>query len=486
MNAMKKLCNLLLLAWMSFSAVSAQTTAAPTTAQIEALLEEYNRQNLLSGVFFVAKDGKPIFQKAFGYADVEKNQKNLLNTRFNVAGMGKHFTALLVLQLVEKRQLELHAPISRYLPASGIPNADRITIHHLLSHTSGLGNYMDHPAYAQLRPTLTTLAAVMKLVASQPLVFSDPGKNFSYSNSGYLVLGRVLEKVTGISYASYVKQTLFRRLGMGYSTVGEQVAQAVSASAVPYFAMTPKDVYSAASWQSPAFSDGGVYTTVLDLFKYSLALNSNKLLSKKSKALMFGVYHHYEGKSAGYGYGAEVATLKNGSTMVGHSGGGHGWGADFRILPKEGYIIIGLGNQEAMAKQVTHNLANFVTTGTWHAPKPLLTHLFMQTVQEKGWAYALDHLEELYASAEVPFTGPGILTRHASKLVKLHRQTDAIHLLQALSSRFPTDAATAAQLAEAYLAKGDQLTARQWYEKTLSLDRQHQLAKFRLQEMAVN
>jgi CubicO group peptidase (beta-lactamase class C family) len=289
-----------------------------TTAQahIDAWLKRQAEAGRFSGAVLVASHGKTIYEGAFGLADREARIPNTIDTPFNICSMGKMFTAVTAMLLVDEGRLDLHAPIARYLPDFPRPAASRITLHHLLSHTSGLGNHMARPDFDRDARRLTTIEALYARVREETPQF-EPGGRFSYSNSGFIVAGRIIERVTGRPYAEVVRRRLLEPAGMTHThfyLVDDRPATAARGY-VPDgrggFAREPSVV------PNPA-SDGGVHSTVRDLLAFDRALHGGTLLSDRARRLMMTPNLN------GYGYGLSIKPPEehvSRRTSIGHTGG---------------------------------------------------------------------------------------------------------------------------------------------------------------------
>ena len=194
-------------------ATPAAGARAPNLGRIRAGLAELAARGRLSGTVLIAKNGRPVFEHAYGAADRSSHTPNRLATRFNLASVGKTFTGVAVAQLVQAGKLRFQDRVGKYVPELRKDVGDRVTIAELLDHTSGLGDFFGDPGYERLRPRLTSLASYLPLIAEERLQF-EPGARFGYSNSGYVLLGLVVERVSGESYYSYVAQHVFRPAGM--------------------------------------------------------------------------------------------------------------------------------------------------------------------------------------------------------------------------------------------------------------------------------
>ena len=293
-----------------------------------------------SGAILVARDGKVLVSKGYGMADVENDVPNTPETRFRLASVTKQFTAAAVLLLQERGRLSVQDSVCKHV--APCPEAWRpVTIHHLLSHTAGVPNFTnfnEFPDYMKTKREPTTVEALIGRFRDRPLDFK-PGEKWNYSNSGYVLLGHVIEKVSGKSYESFMRENIFEPLKMtstgydhtdeilkrrarGYALRGDKVVNA------PYIDMTIP------------FAAGGLYSTVGDLFLWDQALYGEKLLKKSSLDAMFTAVRD------DYGYGYRVNKLFNRRHAT-HGGGIEGFSTSINRFPDDRVTVIVLSNSEA-------------------------------------------------------------------------------------------------------------------------------------------
>jgi len=301
----------------------------------------------------VAKEGKIIYQGAFGYADKKNKIPNTIHTKFSVGSVGKTFTGVLIMQLVEQGKIKLDDTLDKYLPDFPYPEKNKIQIRHLLNHTSGLGNYFSHKNYKSKMPVLRKINQALKLVYEQKLLF-EPGTKYRYSNSGMLVLGAIIEKVTGMSYQEYLKKQILDPIGMDDSGIYYPEDNVPNRS-IGYSNTDNGGYKIETNNEFPAFSDGGLYSTVGDMLKYDKALRENRLLSQAYKDIMFTVTPPVKK----YALGWEKGTFK-GSEFVGHVGGCPGFAADFNRFLKERIMVIKLSNYTDGGKLLATKLHHLV------------------------------------------------------------------------------------------------------------------------------
>jgi CubicO group peptidase (beta-lactamase class C family) len=326
--------------------------ATSVASEIDSYLNSLVAEKKLSGAVLVAKDGIAIASKAAGIANKVTGAPVVLNTKFNLGSLNKMFTAVAIAQLAQARRLSFDDPVSKHLPE--YPNkevADKVTIHQLLTHTSGMGMYWNEKFTAQ-REKLLTVAAHLPLFVGDPLLFA-PGAKFQYSNSGYMVLGAIIEKVSGQDYYSYVQEHIYKPAGMtdtGFYEPGKEIPNL----AIGYSKMSPdgKPLEEARDNTNtrevrggPA---GGGYSTVGDLVKFQTALRSSKLLNEEYTKIVTTGKVDAGGPIGRYAYGFGDKIFE-GKHIVGHNGGSPGIAANFEMYPELGYTSVILMNADPPA-----------------------------------------------------------------------------------------------------------------------------------------
>jgi CubicO group peptidase (beta-lactamase class C family) len=327
--------------------VAKNMTDAEIASSLATYLDELAKQDKFSGVVLVAKDGKPIFEKAYGLANKEKGIPNNTETRFNLGSMNKMFTAVAIAQLAEAGKLSFDDMVGKHLP--DYPNKDvasKVTIHQLLTHTSGLGSYWNAKFDAK-KATIKSVSDYLALFADEPLAV-EPGKRFQYSNSGFIVLGAIIEKVSGQSYYDYVREHVYKPAGMKNTDAYEMTANTPNL-AMGYMSEGAGGEAQGARHENTASRPnkggpaGGGYSTVEDLLRFHMALRDHKLLGQKYADLVTaGKVDMGRGKYA-YGFGDE---LVNGKRVFGHNGGAPGIASDLSMYPELGYTSVVMTNYD--------------------------------------------------------------------------------------------------------------------------------------------
>jgi CubicO group peptidase (beta-lactamase class C family) len=322
---------------------------AEALAALTAHAGELAKKDEFSGVVLVARHGEVLLQKAWGLANRETGAPATLDTRFRIGSMNKMFTSVATLQLVEAGKLALDDPIGKILP--DYPNKDvasKVTVRHLLTHTGGTGDIFG-PEFEKNRLTLREPSDYLKLYGSRGLTH-EPGAEFEYSNYGFVLLGALIEKVTGMSYYDYVRSHIFQPAGMS-STDSLPETEAVPNRSTGYMKGQGGWVPNTETLPWRASSAGGGYSTAGDLLRFAQALESGKLISKASlAAATTPSKEHY-----GYGFGIQgEGPLRS----YGHGGGAPGMNGELRIFPQLGYVVVCLSNLDP---PVATRLVDFFT-----------------------------------------------------------------------------------------------------------------------------
>jgi CubicO group peptidase (beta-lactamase class C family) len=328
-----------------------------TVKKLDELLTTYANMGRFNGSVLVAEHGNILLQKGYGIRNAGDGSRNDVNTAFQIASVTKQFTSTVILKLVELRKMSLEDKLSKYY--SGFPNGDIITIEHLLTHTSGLHNFTETDSSInetdeqRMVPYLKTLKPDF-----------TPGTDWHYSNSGYVMLGYIIQKVSGMSYWKALRTYIFEPLHMknsgfdfthiadneravGYDVLNDSVQQrsVITDSTVP-------------------FGAGSIYSTVEDMYKWHLGLQSYKIVGKAlmDKAYAPCLLHNY-------GYGWQIDSVY-GKKMVSHSGAISGFGSNFATIPEDDVCVVLLSNKSGSTFDVMH-ITDKLLAALYHAPYSL-------------------------------------------------------------------------------------------------------------------
>ncbi|MCM2256040.1 MAG: serine hydrolase [Vicinamibacteria bacterium] len=381
----------LLLAGLGAAApVVAAPKPAPASpaAQMDAVLKAAYPADKPGASAIVVKDGKVLFRKAYGMAHVELGVPLQPDMVFRLGSITKQFTAVAILMLAEDGKLSLSDPIEKYLP--GYPTQGHvITVEHLLTHSSGIQSYTDIPGWMKdkILPDLKPLELIDGF-KKEPMQFA-PGAQFRYNNSGYVMLGAILEKASGQSYEAFLKQRIFEPLGMKGAHYGSN--EPILAKRVPGYTEDNGVVANARylSMTQP-YSAGSLVASVDDLAAWDAALYGEKLLKQSSLAKAWTPYKTKDGKATTYGYGWVMGELR-GRPAIQHGGGIFGFSTYATRLPNEKVYVAVLANSDSPVTDpglVAKKLAAIAVGDPF--PEPVPVKLAPEVLQRYVGVYKID------------------------------------------------------------------------------------------------
>ncbi|HWD82590.1 MAG TPA: serine hydrolase domain-containing protein [Kribbella sp.] len=357
---------------------AAQQTGSGAARELDNYLDKLAADDSFSGTVLVLKDGRPVVSRSMGYADLSKRIRNRADTIFCLASVTKMFTGIAIGQLAQRGALNLDDPIEKYLSGFRSGIGDKVTIHHLLTHTSGLGDYMQLEGYWQESATWTTpqqtMDGILRFVRTESLAFA-PGTASKYSNSGFHVLGCIVAKVAGVSYYDYVRRHIFRPAGMSSSdfTLLNQW-KTDPRFAHPYPTDQSGKRYDALGTDAfgligtPA---GNAFANAPDLVRFIKALTDGRLLGPTYRDVFVtpkfaaGTLPAKPGLPAiinFFGYGVDSAIV-DGGLISGHTGGAPGVSTSAEWYPELGYTAVHLGNYDSTPRaNVNQELRQVLTS----------------------------------------------------------------------------------------------------------------------------
>ncbi|AWW74338.1 hypothetical protein CD351_07855 [Erythrobacter sp. KY5] len=434
----------------------------------------------LSGTVLLARGENVEFSDSFGLADRDSGERNTIDTKFNLASIPKMFTATCILQLVEAGAISLDDTVGMHLPDyPGRDAAERATIAHLLMHRSGIGNYWQ--GLAELDgPHPESHRDYLPLFANIPLEH-EPGSAFSYSNGGYVVLGLIIEAVTGKSYYEHVQQAIFERAGMA-NTGNWRLDADVSNRAIPYMRSeeTPGEWVDCSSRLEPRGSaGGGAYSTARDLHHFATALTRNRLLSRQMTQVLL------QGRSqtpvGSYGYGVIEQDL-NGVRLLGHSGGHYGVACELMMFPEIDTTFIVLTNGDVDAYWDIEAFVHELVAGPTDETR---NYRFTQDLIDFA---ALNGVEASMACARTEADGrktrEGMMDLAAFRNIHRRQNTVGIDLLRLNSALHPNSDYAIYRLAEGLRVTGQTASALTMYRRYLERVPDDAEAKARIDELA--
>ena len=323
-----------MLCWMA-NPLQAQSTnvnqSNSKADQIDSLMQQNFKDENFNGTILVSQQGKPIYKNAFGYGDKANNLELDETSVFYLASLSKQFTAMAIMILKEQKKLTYEDKLSTYFPSfPGYANA--ITIQHLLTHTSGIPDYFK----LGINKKGLTNNDVIKALSKQKKLDFKPGKKYSYSNSGYLLLSQIIEKTAGVPFHEFMETNIFKPLNMNSTLVYTKSTAAIKNRAIGYNAEGELDDYEILTT-----GDGGMFSTLADLHLWDQALYTEKLIKKSTLEDAFSSAVLNNGELANYGYGWNISK-KEKTKLVYHAGGLAGYRSFImrNISNHSGYIIL--------------------------------------------------------------------------------------------------------------------------------------------------
>jgi CubicO group peptidase (beta-lactamase class C family) len=462
---------------LTLLALQGQATAqsqAQKVAKIDEMMTLANKYRIFNGSVLVAEKGKVIYKKGFGLANMEWNIPNTPETRFRLGSITKQFTATLILQLVEQGKLKLDGKLSDYLPDYRKDVGEKVTLHQLLNHTSGIPSYTSLPGYFNdVSRNPYSVGEFVKKHASNNLEF-EPGSKYSYNNSGYFLLGAIIEKVTGQPYERVLKEKIFDPLGMKntgydhYATILEKRASGYVKTSDGYLNAPYLDM-------SLPYAAGSLYSTVDDLYLWDQALYTDRLLSAQSKELM------YKPNLENYAYGWVITKAKLGTgtetvPSIGHNGGINGFSTLLLRYPLQKNLIVMLDNtsQGASLDRLAQGITNILYNQPYDLPRMPLASVLRKTIEEKGIDAGVAQYRDLKAhQANIYEFGEPELNQLGYQLLQAKKLKEAIEIFKLNVEAYPQGFNTYDSLGEAYLVSGDNELAIKNYKRSLEVNPQN-------------
>jgi CubicO group peptidase (beta-lactamase class C family) len=432
-----------------------------------SFLDQLDARKGFSGTVLIAKGGTPVLTRACGLANRSFDVSNKPDTKFNLGSMNKMFTSVAILQLVEQGKISLQANVGSYLP--DYPNkrvAAEVTIHQLLTHTAGLGQFWTEEFLKASKDRYRTTADYLPLFVNDTLLFA-PGVRHSYSNAGFIVLGLIIEKVSGQDYLEYVRQHIYQPAGMTNTDAYEN-DYVVPNLAVGYTEADARpgelknNLFLHVVRGGPA---GGGYSTVEDLLKFSNALLGYKLLSAKYTELAISGKVD-DGAGARYGYGFRER-VENGHHITGHTGGFPGISGYLGMFTDLGYTVAVLSNSDRGAVEVSQYIEEQIVGETQRARNARLTEMVLDKAVAQGYDAAVKLYEQNKRTGAV---SEAAVNRRGYELLGEGKTSAAIDVFRLNVLLYPKSPNSFDSVGEAYMTAGNKELAIENYEKVLQLD----------------
>jgi CubicO group peptidase (beta-lactamase class C family) len=451
--------------------------------KIDKLMLQYADCCAFTGTVLVSDHDQVIFKKGYGMADREWNIPNTPNVKFRLGSITKQFTSMLIMQQVAKGTIKLDGHITDYLSFYRQDTGSKVTISQLLSHTSGIPSYTDAPAFlADVSRNPYEVDDFVKKYCSGNLDF-EPGTKFHYDNSGYFLLGAILEHVTGKKYEVLLQENIFVPLGMkdtGYDHFGDVLPKRATGYQqdlggvvnAPYLDM------------SLPYAAGSLYSTVEDLYKWDQALYTDKLISSELKQKLFTPNLEH------YGYGWVIQTIAAdepgaGQTVIAHGGGINGFNTlETRYVGDHDLIVIFNNTPGANLNDMAKGIRAILYGKEPPTPKRVLARDLGQTLVNRGVEATIAQYHELKRTKPNDYTfDERALNQFGYMVLGKGRNADAIAIFQLNVEEYPKSANVYDSLAEAYAKDAQKEKAIANYKKALELDPKNDSAVAKLKEL---
>ncbi len=482
MNFYKSTNKLVLILLLAVQVILSQAVFSQDKVQkINDLVNKYNELGQFNGAVLVDENGNVIYSKGVGYADMENKIPNKADTKFRLASVTKQFTATLIMQLVEKGKIKLDGKLSEYLPYYRKDIGDKITISQILSHTSGFANYTDNRQFMQdeVNNKVTPKDFVLKY-CSEELVF-EPGANWAYSNSGYFILGAVIEEVTGKTYEANLQENILTPLEMtnsGYEHSSLKYENKASGYTDNFGEYKPARFLE----MTIPYSAGSMYSTVEDMYKWDRALYTEKILTKASLEKMFTpVLNNY-----GYGWQIIEQPLSENLKLkvVTHSGGIFGFNSlETRLVDDNKFVMVLNNFENGNINQLTLGIVNILYGIEPAKPRKSLATELSKQIKENGIEKAIAEAKIMRENKEEYRASEREINQLGYVLLQGGKVKESIEVFKLNVQLYPESANVYDSIGEAYAESGDKESAIINYKKSVELDPSNEHGKQVLKEL---
>jgi len=456
--------------------------------KIDELIQIYHDLGKFNGSVLVAEKGKIIYKKGFGMANKEWNIPNKPDTKFRIGSITKQFTSMLIMQLVEEGKIELKGKLTDYLPNYRKDTGDKVTIHHLLTHTSGIPSYTNIPNFLRdVSRDPYSVDEIIEKFCSGDFEF-EPGTKYRYNNSGYFLLGAIIDKVTGRAYEDVLKEKILDPLEM--KNTGYDHYETIIPNRAAGYDKT-FDGYENAPYLDMMlpYAAGALYSTVEDLYLWDQALYTEKLLSNKMRELLFKSHTDRLGTSYGYGWFISKRFFpksKETVNIITHGGGINGFNTLIERMVDDKHLIVLFNNTPGVSlSEMSRAITYILYDKPYQLPLVSIAEVIYKTLNEKDLEAAIKQYEELKREHPKEYNFlPTELNRLGYHLLERKKRIkDAIEILKLNVKVHPKYSNGYDSLAEAYMINGEKLLAIKNYAKSLELNPNNRNAVEKLNEL---
>ncbi|HEU4471908.1 MAG TPA: serine hydrolase, partial [Flavisolibacter sp.] len=452
-----------------------QNLFAQLPQKFDSLLACYHQNGLFNGAVIIADKDGIVYQKAFGLANIDHKVPNTINTVFGIGSMSKAFTAMLVLQLIQDGTLQFDAPVSRFLPEYRTDVGNKVSIRHLLTHTSGIPSYTALPnIWEDSLQTSYTSHYILKNFGSKDLEF-EPGTRYKYGNTGYFMLAMIIERILGKQMNDVLRENTFNPLKMTGSGIDDN-RRPIANKANGYYRLGSQYINEPYIYNLNSYGASGVHSTVYDLYLWDRALYTNQLLSEEYMQLYTSPKYEVEPGYA-YGFGWEFTRLglaKNDTVeTMEHSGAIRGFRSAIYRVPAEKKCVILLSNAaDQSGHEIFENIMQVFRGRKWIAPKRLLADTLYGVMQAASVQKAIQVYQSLKKTDSLNYDFSSYsLELLGERLLMLSSYAEAAAIFQLALNEFPNYTYGYLYLGRAYEKWGKYKEAIVAYQKAVDQDK---------------
>ncbi|MDZ7624965.1 MAG: serine hydrolase [Ignavibacteriaceae bacterium] len=432
-----------------------------TNTRIDSLLNEALQQDIFSGVVLIANRDSVQYLKAIGYSDWNTLSPNLTDTKFNIGSIGKLFTQILITQLIQEGKLSLSDNLAKLYPLYKNESNEKITVKLLLTFSAGIGDYFQISEFMKHSDKYRKTEDLISLISKESLLY-EPGTSSQYSNSSYVVLGGIIEKLTGKSYLENLKERILNPLKMnnsGFIYKDTKVENKAKGFIVNPAGQKVSTYENTPSVPTPA---GGMYSTAEDLLKLDRSfMNNNLLLNDEYKALLLNRFNEDNKKTW-----QEIVSEQGRGFLF--AGGSPGWNAIYNLNFAGKYTVIILSNIDQGAQRINKQIDDILLGKDVTPLVPSADKVVLEIIKEKGADYFTKNYEE--ALKGISIDNDRILNSLGYIFFQQGKTEEAISVFTVNTKLFPDIANTFDSLGEAYLKAGNKELAIENYMKAFEMD----------------
>lgn len=455
--------------------VFSQSTGISDTDKFSSIVEEAFSKDVFSGNVLIVKDGNIIFQKSIGNADYGNSIPNTSDTKFQIGSITKFFTKTLIHQMAEENKINMSDKVGKYLSGFSPEVSENVTIQQLTDHTSGLGDYIRESISPQVAGSIKNISDILPFIQKEKPEFT-PGSKAQYSNSGYVILASIIEKVEQKKFDVILKEKIFDKIGMnntGFNVFNTEV----QGKAKGYLSnqLGPKQDNS--EMKIIGGGDGGIYSTTGDLYKFAKSLSSdNKLLSDESKVQLFNSPL----------FPVQYSSWDDFKTKgrLGIAGGAPGISAVLGINMEKNYLLVVLSNyDQGTAEQVSKRLSAVLNDREAEPFKPPPAKMIYNIIKDKGADNFTANYKTELSSAGINLDDDMILLFAGQQFLLEKEADNALALYKVYTKEFPNIVVAWNDMGDAYMLKGEKEKARECYGQALLLRPENKRAKESLESL---